>query len=77
MMNFISKALYKCDTLMEVMEFFQISDMCQSICPLILKNITLKSYQLVEVHWMILKASSTVCGGILADDCGLGKASTS
>ncbi|KAI9777978.1 MAG: hypothetical protein M1816_004376 [Peltula sp. TS41687] len=77
MTEFMSKPVFERDYLARAMKFFQIKTPHESICPWISKDVTLKPHQVVGVFWMINKAVGTLGGGILADDCGLGKTMTS
>lgn len=55
------------------MTFFRVEHPDQKICPWISDRIRLKPHQLVGVYWMVVKACGYLNGGLLADDCGLGK----
>ena len=72
-LEFVNNPAYERDTLHEAMNAFGIAKLDDSICPWISPHVVLKPHQLIAVHWMILKAAGEIHGGILGDDCGLGK----
>lgn len=72
-LQYVNNPAYERDTLVDAMRFFGIEKVTDPICEWISPDVVLKPHQLVAIHWMILKAGGKIRGGILGDDCGLGK----
>lgn len=70
--QFYNNRAFERNTLSEAMQYLGLSDLKESICPWISREVTLHAHQLVGIHWMIEKT----CGGILGDDYGLAKVKT-